>query len=90
MNNLSGRLSDLGRREDALAASQDATAIRRELAARWPDAHRYKLEQSLRVAAWREHGKDPSNATRKSLRSDNPLYHPVDAGARRYHPGHAR
>jgi hypothetical protein len=21
---------------------------------------------------------------------DNPLYHPASAGARRYHPGHAR
>ena len=34
----------------------------RELTARWPDAYRYKLEQSLQVAAWLEHGEDHTDA----------------------------
>ena len=33
--------------------------IRQELAARWPDAHRDKLERSLRL----EHGEDASDAS---------------------------
>jgi hypothetical protein len=56
-------LADLGRREEALAAIQEAVTIRRELAARWPDAHRHELEESLRVAAWLEHGEDLSGAS---------------------------
>ena len=63
LNNLSLRLADLGRREEALAAIQEAVTIRRELAARWPDAYRSKLEQSLQVAAWLEHGEDLSDAS---------------------------
>jgi Tetratricopeptide repeat len=39
LNNLSTRLGALGRREEALAAIQEAVTIRRELAARWPDAY---------------------------------------------------
>jgi hypothetical protein len=39
-------LADLGRREDALAAIEEAAQVYRELAARWPDAY-YQLEQSL-------------------------------------------
>ncbi len=54
LNNLSHRLGDLGRREDALAAIEEAVTIRRELAARWPDAYHHELEQSLGVAAWLE------------------------------------
>jgi len=61
LNNLSVQLAGLGRREEALAASQEAVTIRRELAARWPDAYRHELEQSLRVAAWLEHGEDVSD-----------------------------
>ena len=61
LHNLSNRLADLGRREDALAAGQEAVTIRRELAARWPDAYRHELEQSLRVAARLEHGEDASS-----------------------------
>ena len=38
LNNLSGRLAYLGRPEDALAAIEEATGIRRELAAASPDA----------------------------------------------------
>jgi hypothetical protein len=34
LNNLAIRLGDLGRREEALAASQEAATLRRELAAR--------------------------------------------------------
>ena len=56
------RLGELERREDALAAIQEATNLYRELAARWPDAYHQELEQSLRVAAWLEHGEDHSDA----------------------------
>jgi hypothetical protein len=31
-----------------------------------------------------------SQAERAGELGDNPLYHPVNVGARRYHPGHAR
>jgi len=61
LNNLSNRLADLGRPEEALAANAEASGIYRELAARWPDAYRHELEQSLRVAAWLEHGEDVSD-----------------------------
>jgi len=63
LNNLSVYLGELGRREDALAAIGEAVTIRRELAARWPDVYRHELEQSLRVAAWLEHGEDLSDAS---------------------------
>jgi hypothetical protein len=63
LHNLAARLADLGRREDALAAIEEATSIRRELAARWPDAYQHELEQSLRVVAWLEQEEDLSNAS---------------------------
>ena len=47
LNNLSVRLADLGRREDALAAIQEAVGIYRELAAARPDAFRPDLATSL-------------------------------------------
>jgi tetratricopeptide (TPR) repeat protein len=47
LNNLTGRLSELGRREEALAASQESVTIRRELAAARPDAFRPHLVASL-------------------------------------------
>jgi len=59
LNNLAAGLAGLGRPEEALAASQEAVTIRRELAASWPDAYHHDLEQSLRVVAWLEHGEDP-------------------------------
>ena len=43
LNNLSNRLADLGRREEALAAIQEAAGIYRELAAARPDAFRPDL-----------------------------------------------
>ena len=43
LNNLGNRLSDLGRREDALAAAQEAIDIHRRLAAERPDAFRPDL-----------------------------------------------
>src|SRR5690242_3956339 len=52
LNNLSVRLGDLGRREEALAAIEEAVTVRRELAARWPDAYEQELKQSLQVVAW--------------------------------------
>ena len=44
---LSVRLGDLGRREDALAAIQEAAGTYRELAAARPDAFRPDLAMSL-------------------------------------------
>jgi tetratricopeptide (TPR) repeat protein len=53
LNNLSGRLAYLGRPEDALAAIEEATGIRRELAAARPDAFRPDLASSLNNLALR-------------------------------------
>ena len=47
LNNLSVRLAGLGRREDALAAIEEAAGIYRELAAARPDAFRPDLAMSL-------------------------------------------
>jgi len=47
LNNLSAQLRELGRREEALAAIQEAVTIRRELAAARPDAFRPGLAVSL-------------------------------------------
>ena len=47
LNDLSVRLGDLGRPEEALAASEEAVSIRRELAAARPDAYRPDLALSL-------------------------------------------
>ena len=47
LNNLGNRLSALGRREDALAAAQEATDLYRRLAAERPDAFRPDLAASL-------------------------------------------
>jgi tetratricopeptide (TPR) repeat protein len=47
LNNLSNRLRDLGRLEEALAAVEEAVEIRRELVASRPDAVRPDLAMSL-------------------------------------------
>jgi tetratricopeptide (TPR) repeat protein len=47
LNNLANRLSELGRREEALATTREAVDIRRELAAARPDAFRPYLAASL-------------------------------------------
>ena len=47
LNNLSNRLADLGRREEALAAIEEAVAIRRGLARARPDAFLPDLALSL-------------------------------------------
>jgi tetratricopeptide (TPR) repeat protein len=47
LNNLSNRLSDLGRREDALTAIEEAVRLRRQLAAARPDAFTPDLARSL-------------------------------------------
>ncbi len=47
LNNLGTRLRDLGRREDALAAAQEAVDIRRGLAKDRPDAFLPNLAMSL-------------------------------------------
>ncbi len=48
-NNLTTRLSDLGRRELALAAAEQAAALYRELAAQRPDVFRSNLAVALAV-----------------------------------------
>ncbi len=47
LNNLANRLSDLGRREEALKTAQEAVEIHRALAAERPDAFRPDLAMSL-------------------------------------------
>ena len=47
LNNLAGRLSDLGRREEALGSAQEAVTIMRTLAERRPDAFLPDLAGSL-------------------------------------------
>jgi len=47
LNNLAVRLGELGRREEALAAARQAVDLRRELAARRPDAFNPNLAASL-------------------------------------------
>ena len=47
LNNLSVRLADLGRREEALAAIEEAVTLRRQLAAARPDAFPPDLAASL-------------------------------------------
>ena len=47
LNNLANRLSELGRREAALAAAEEAVGLYRELAAARPDAFRPDLAMSL-------------------------------------------
>jgi hypothetical protein len=63
LNNLSLRLDSLGWPEDALTAVEEAVTIRRELAARWPDAHHREPEGTLRSAPWLAHGEDLSGAS---------------------------
>ena len=47
MNNPANRLAELGRREDALAATEEAVAIYRELAAARPDTFLPNLARAL-------------------------------------------
>jgi len=56
LNNLSVRLSDLGRREEALAAIGDAVELCRELASSRPEAFRPALAMSLNNLAGRLSG----------------------------------
>ena len=51
LNDLANRLSELGRREAALAAAEEAAQLYRELAAARPDAFRPNLAMSLAVLA---------------------------------------
>ena len=61
-------LGDLGRREEGLAAIQEAVTIRRELAARWPNVYQHELEHWLQVAAWLEYGGDLSDASPQEVK----------------------
>ncbi|MHC4168468.1 MAG: tetratricopeptide repeat protein, partial [Planctomycetota bacterium] len=55
-NNLGNRLSELGRREDALTAAQEAVEIRRRLAKDRPDAFAANLATSLGALGTCLHG----------------------------------
>ena len=98
LHNLSNRLADLGRPQGALDAGEEAVTIRRELAARWPDAYRQQLEQSLRVVAWLQHSESNASSThpRESPGRDNgPLsrppvivFHAAQQNASRLSPAH--
>ncbi len=77
LTNLAVRLGGLGRREEALAAGQEAASIRRELAAARPDAFRSDLAGSLTnqaVRATRAWG----GARRRWPRAGKP---PISAGS---------
>jgi hypothetical protein len=52
LNSLSIRLGQLGRREEGLAASEEAVQVYRELAAQWPQVYQHSLDQSLTLQAW--------------------------------------
>ena len=52
LSNLSVRLGELGRREEGLAAVEEAVSIHRELTARWPEVFQDLLDSSLAVLAW--------------------------------------
>ena len=51
LNNLANRLSELGRREEALAAAQEAADLYRGLAAERPEAFRRNAAISLSTLA---------------------------------------
>ena len=70
LNNLAIRLAGLGRREEALAAIEEAVTIRRELAAARPDAFRPDLAVSLNNLSVRlgEPGAAGGGAGRESRR----------------------
>ena len=78
LNNLSNRLADLGRREDALAAIEEAAAIRRELAAARPDAFRPDLAMSLNNLSVRPGGPGPAGG--RAGRDRGSRHHPPGAG----------
>ncbi|MER5466380.1 tetratricopeptide repeat protein, partial [Streptomyces sp. NPDC002668] len=52
LNNLSVRLGELGRREEALAAINEALHIRRQPNYTHPDAQESALDQSRRNQSW--------------------------------------
>src|SRR5271155_1979912 len=77
LNNLGGDLSNLGRREEALAASQEAVDIRRRLAQTRPDAFLPDLATSLgalsgALTAADRHG-DAAAATHEGLMTIAPF-----------------
>ena len=61
LNYLSASLADLGGREDALTAIEEAAQVYRGPAARWPDAYYCQPEQSLRLADWLQHGESDAS-----------------------------
>ena len=78
LNNLSIRLADLGQREDALAASEEAVTIYRELAEARPDAFRPDLATSLDRPGSRP--SRPGSAGGRAGRHGGSRHHPQGAG----------
>ena len=76
LNNISVDYAAFGRREDALAASEEAVTIRRQLAAQYPDAFQPDLARSINVmsdalAALERH-QDAAKAADDALRVITP------------------
>ena len=78
LNNLSVRLADLGRREDALAAIEEAVDAYRELAAARPDAFPPDLAMSLNNLSVRL--ADLGAAGGRAGRDRGSRHHPPGAG----------
>jgi hypothetical protein len=51
LNNLASTLSELGQREEALAAAREAAGLYRDLARAWPEAFTPDLATSLNTLA---------------------------------------
>jgi hypothetical protein len=63
----------------ALASNEKAVNVRRELAARWPDAYSHEFENSLRMVAWLEYGDYPAKRRRRSVAGDNVIFSVIRA-----------
>ena len=83
LNNLGNRLSELGRREEALAAADEAVRIRRQLAAARPDAFLPDLAMSLgargNVLLGMERHADAAASFREGIEALRPLFQRVPA-----------
>jgi len=87
LNNLSVRLSDLGRREEALTVAEEAVRLRRGLAAARPDAFTPDLALSLNnLAQHVEQSRAARGGAESGGGSGPPLPRPRRGAPRRLHP----